>query len=175
VKRELDPDQLVARHPGISPGVALSLTEAAAVVLDRHHEPPTRFELIATRHTSLDVEWAVPDEGVLRAWADAALATERAAEAIAILGVEAECGLVVVERAARGSRLDFYLASDRGADLEDAIGLEVAGVDDGALDRLLRRKEAQARANPSRLPAIAAAVRFARPRVTLSFVEPEQP
>lgn len=175
MKRELDPERLVARHPGISRGVALSLTEAASVVLHRHHEPPTRFELIAKRRTSLDVEWTVPGERISRAWADAALATERAAEALAILGVEAEHGMVVVERAARGSRLDFYLSSDPGADLEDAIGLEVAGVDDGALDSLLRRKEAQARSNPGRLPAIAAAVRFARPRVTLSFVEPEHP
>jgi hypothetical protein len=84
-----------------------------------------------------------------------------------ILGVEASRGLVAVDRALRGSLVDFYLG-EPGAGLESAAALEVGGTDDGSIRHLLNQKRVQGSRNPDRLPAIAVAVRFANPRVMIA-------
>jgi len=115
--------------------------------------------------------WRRPDETTLASWADPAEATEHGAEAVAAVCIEATLGLVVVERARRGTRVDFYLGRI-GDGLERAALLEVGGTDAGSIAGVLRDKTAQARQNPDQLPALAVAVRFREPRVMISDVPP---
>ena len=91
-----------------------------------------------------------------------------------MVSIDALRGMVVVDRALRGSRVDFYLGRT-GDDLEHAAVLEVAGTDDGSIKRLLREKLAQARGNADRLPALAAAVRLREPRILFEDVQRGMP
>ena len=161
-------DSLAEIHRGITPSIAGSILEALQVVLVRHHSPPTAFPIVDGDHTSSAlVDWPLPDERIRSAHADDTRATEWAAEAMALMTVHERRGLVAIQRAARPTSNDYYVATP-GADLEDAVLLEVAGRDDVAnLRALLDQKCAQARGNPDRLPAIAVVVRFARPHVML--------
>jgi len=160
-------ERLLERHAGLSNGIAESLVEAAGVALARRHEPPTPLRITeGEQHLDLALQWVVPDERVRRAWGDLARATEWGAEALAIVSVDEFRGMVVVERALRGSFVDFYVGV-AGGDLERAAALEVAGVDDGSIESLLRDKVAQARQNQDRLPVLAVAVRFREPCVRL--------
>jgi hypothetical protein len=167
----LDPEALRERHPALSPGVALAGVEACAVCLVRRHEPPTTTSIEDAGDTAeLRLMRELPSESVRRAWREQAQATEKGAEILAILCVETRRGLVAVDRALRGSRVDYYLG-EPGGGLEGAAVLEVGGIDDGNIKRLLERKRLQASRNPDRLPALAAAVRFADPRVMIADVE----
>ncbi|MBX3273344.1 MAG: hypothetical protein KF729_23980 [Sandaracinaceae bacterium] len=164
----LDRHDLVERHPGLSDAVAGALVEAAAVALSRHHvDGAASFRVDdGGRGEQVEICWTAPDDRARRAWNDASRATEWAAEAIAIVAVELARNLVVVGRAARGTRNDFHLGRE-GDGLETAALLEVAGCDDCGLPGLLAKKQEQAALNPDALPAIAAVVRFARPHVMI--------
>jgi hypothetical protein len=167
----LDHEALPERHPALSPGVALAGVEACEVSLVRRHEPPTTTIVEdAGNAAEIRLIWELPSESVRHAWRDHAQATEKGAEILAILCVETRRGLVAVERALRGSRVDYYLA-EPGAGIEAAAALEVGGIDDGSIKHLLGQKCLQASRNPDRLPALAAAVRFADPRVMIADVE----
>ncbi len=159
------PELLLDRHPGLSTGIATCMVEAAGVALARRHHPPTLVRVNDdARSVELSVAWREPDARVARAWRDPGRATEWAAEALAIVAIDALRGLVVVDRALRGSQVDFYLGR-AGDNLEHAAALEVAGVDEGPIKGTVRAKAVQARRNQDRLPALAAAVRFREPYV----------
>lgn len=159
------------RHPGVSHGVASAMTEAASVALARRHASPTEVALDdAGQIAQAVLSWAAPDAQALRAWRDPARATEWGAEAVAILCVERRRGLVVVDRALRGSHVDYYLGQP-GDSLERAASLEVGGTQDGRVAGLLEEKRRQATRNPDRLPTLAVAVRFHDPRVMMANVE----
>ena len=155
-------------HPGLTTSVAGAIIEALSVVLHRHGTSPTTFAVDDAGATSeYRVSWRKPSDRVRATHADASRATESAAELVAILVIRVTRGLVVVQRAPRGTRNDFYVGR-AGEGFESATLLEVAGRDEvGDLSGLLAQKKSQARSNPDGLPAIAAAVRFARPHVML--------
>lgn len=166
-RRRLERVDIAERHPGISQDGAGSLTEAARVALARHNTSPTSVGVIdGQTEDGLELEWMAPDDRSRAFWSDGARATEWAAEAVAIVAVEALRGLVVVSRAARGSHVDYFIGAP-GDGLQNARGLEVAGIDRGSLAALLASKRDQARRNPERLPAIAVAVRFEEPHVMM--------
>ncbi len=170
----MDAAALLERHPALSAGVALAGAEACTVALARRHTAPTIAHVDdAGRDIPLTLSWNLPSERVRRAWRDKALATEKGAEMLAIVSVDASRGLVAVNRALRGSRVDFYLGRPE-AGLEHAAVLEVAGIDSGSLTHVLDRKRRQASLNPDRLPALAVAVRFVEPRVMIVDVEKRQ-
>jgi hypothetical protein len=166
---------MVERHPGLSPGVSGAMVEAAAVALERRHESPVDLDIAdGEARKTLALTWTAPPERAKLAWSDVARATEWAAEAIALLAVEAMRGLVVVKRAPRGSRADYYVGRP-GDSFEDAVLLEVGGTDDHSIRSLLAEKLTQAAANPDRLPALAAVVRFREPSVMIDDARRESP
>jgi len=170
-KLTLDPGALHERHPALSPGVALAGVEACQVCLSRRHAPPTVTTIEdGAGSVAHQLIWELPSESARRAWRDQPQATEKAAEILGIMSMEASRGLVAVDRALRGSHVDYYLG-EPGAGLESAAALEVGGIDDGSIRHLLKQKRGQASRNPDRLPAIAVAVRFADPRVMIANVE----
>jgi hypothetical protein len=150
------------------------MVEAASVALARRHSPPTELQIMDGSHSeSAAVAWRLPSERARDAWRDASRATEWAAELLAVLAVEKCRGQLVVSRASRRSRVDYYIRR-AGERLEDAVLLEVAGTDDDSLRALLADKLAQPAMNPDRLPALAAVVRFREPRVMIADVSTER-
>jgi hypothetical protein len=163
------------RHTGLTTAIADSYTEAAGVCLDRHHEPPTDFEIETDGSgTTVAVEWRPSDARTRRAWANETDATE--AGACALAAVELVNGLVAVHRAETLTGADYYVArpGDSPADLEDCQRLEVSGVDRGlrgAVEERLRAKLDQVAAGRSNLPALAGVVGFRARLVMLADLE----
>lgn len=170
---KLDADQIAARHRGITPAIGAAMVEAASVALARKHSPPTDLEIVDDSRRELpSLAWILPSDRARDAWGDASRATEWAAELLAVLAVESLRGHVVLSRAPRGTRVDYYIRRP-GERFEQATLLEVAGTDDDSLRALLAEKLQQAARNPDRLPAIAAVVRFREPRVMIADARPE--
>lgn len=157
---------LSARHFAITPAIGDDFYEAACVCLDRHHRSPQTFSVIDRnlRH-ELEVEWENPGVREIAARASQRPTTEAGACALALAAIEHTQGLFAAARAEVGSGADYYLLP-RGArfdDLEDAVRLEVSGVDRGPASRVERRlaeKILQTYGGSSSLPAIVAVVGF---------------
>lgn len=161
------------RHRGLSPAVCGSYAEAASVSLDRHHAPPISVEVHSDESSrSLQLTWPPADERAQLAWANRDDATEQGAYAVALASVEAELGVLAIQRAETRTGADYYVALP-GEDMETAFRLEVAGSDTGdptALAARLRRKVEQTRAGASNLPAIASVVGFRARQVRIRRV-----
>ena len=154
-------------HPGISEGLLAALREARAVGLARHHGSPAT---LVVNDTGIDTPFLLafepPSRAMRAAWADRDRTTEWAAEAIALEVVHAQRGLGAIQRAARGTRFDWYVGT-RGADLEACVALEVGGTDIGRPEVVLREKLDQLRARAAALPGLAVAVQLSTPRAML--------
>ncbi|MGH9759874.1 MAG: hypothetical protein ACREAC_03420, partial [Blastocatellia bacterium] len=154
------------RHPGLTAALAAAYFEAASVCLDRHHSPPKTFA-VSNGHTSTNAvaTWTVTDARTRRAWANESDATRDGAYGCALAAVDLAFKMVAVRRAETLTGADYYIAPPNASteDLEDALRLEVSGVDRGnkaTLARRLRKKSAQAAAGRSNLPAMACIVGF---------------
>lgn len=169
--------QMASRHSGLTPAIADSNTEAAAVCLDRHHKPPQDMELdrdgVASTAT---VDWDVTDAQVRRAWANESEATEAGACACALAAIELSDGLFAVGRAENLTGADYYVApaGKEMHDLEECRRFEVSGTDQGdakAIRRRLDTKRNQAAKGQSSLPATAAVVGFQAAQIMLADVD----
>lgn len=157
---------LSSRHFGVTDGPSLAYAEAAAVCLDRHHAPIAEFRLLdGDAEEVVDATWMPPDDRIRSAWANRDDATRDGAYGMAIAAVELRRDLFAISRAETRTGADYYLAPAGRLpdDLEEAVRLEVSGVDAGdekAIMKRLSEKVQQARAGASNLPAIAAIVGF---------------
>ena len=154
------------RHTGLTKAIADSCAEAASVCLDRHHEPPTVFDLDASgKQSSATVRWPAPDERTRRAWANDIDATEFGAYACILAAIELAAGRVAVRRAETMTGADYYVAcpGEAADDLENCLRLEISGVDRGSLataTRRLAQKLDQLARGAGNLPAMAGVVGF---------------
>ncbi len=168
---------LAERHIGLTPEIASYYLQAASVCLSQHHLPPTIFTLqenFATRPAI--VEWEMPSERHLAAWANQNDATEAAAYVLALATVEMTKGLVAVCRAETRTGVDYYLASVGPAEnLEDWIRLEVSGtqLDELEVNSRVRQKVRQVLKVQSKLPALVVVVGFRLRVIVLRQVEEE--
>lgn len=157
-------DQLHLRHPGLTPDLCRSLSEAARVCLGRHHTPPTDFDITRQGGRSIrQLNWIIPDDRLNRAYGNRDDATRDGAYSLSLSAIEAELGLVAVGRADVRTGVDYYLALSGHRDLEASLRLEVSGIDHGDLNQVrqrLREKVAQARRGKPNLPALASVVGF---------------
>lgn len=159
-------DAMHLRHRALTPHIAGSYREAAAVCLGRHHFSPVEITLSDNGTESRgELAWAEPDSRVLGAWANKTDATEAGAYCCVIAGVELLRGLFAVRRAETDTGADYYIGpKDSGQDdLENCLRLEVSGVSDGSdkdVNRRLLEKTQQARQGNSNLPALAGVVGF---------------
>lgn len=164
------------RHAGLTEALALCYHEAARVCLDRHHKPPAAFVIQDEgTDTKASAVWEPADERCQAAYANEIDTTEWGAYACALASTELRRGLVAVHRAETRTGADYYLApSGSGVDdLEDAIRLEISGIDKGTLReievRLLEKVE-QARRGKGNLPALATVVGFQLLRIAIRDV-----
>ena len=168
--------QMASRHSGLTPAIADSNAEAAAVCLDRHHKPPQDMKLDRDGATSTaTVDWVAPDARVRRAWANEIDATEAGACACALAAIELSDGLFAVRRAEVLTGADYYVApAGKGAqDLEECRRFEVSGTDRGDAKAIRRRLDAkcrQAAKGQSSLPATASVVGFQAAQIMLADV-----
>lgn len=164
------------RHPGITDALCEAMSEAAEVALDRHHSPPeTAFAVScggSERRRTL--EWGPPTEAMRRAWNNRDDTTRDGAYIVAIAAVEAEMGLVALMRAESRTGADYYVGEVGSSDLEEALRLEVSGVDSGDLSTVrgrLKQKVQQTREGRSNLPAMAGVVGFREAVILVSDIE----
>ena len=168
--------QMASRHSGLTPAIADANTEAAAVCLDRHHEPPQEVALDRDGAASIAaVDWTAPDARARLAWANETDATEAGACACALAAIELSDGLFAVGRAENLTGADYYVApAGKGLqDLEECRRFEVSGTDRGDASAVRRRLDAkckQAAKGQSSLPATAGVVGFRAAQIMLADV-----
>jgi hypothetical protein len=145
LERAVSPEQfpdlelLHERHFGLSEAVCASLAEAAAVSLNRHQAPPATLDVTThdARRIPYLMDWKPPGTRQQAAWANETDTTEAAAYAVALAAAEVIYGLFAVQRVVVGGGADYWVspaptfenALDGELDLEDAIRLEVSGMD----------------------------------------------
>ena len=111
---------------------------------------------------------------MLKAWNNVDDATRDGAYIIAIAVIEAELGMVALSRAETRTGADYYVGPPDTHDLENALRLEVSGVDRGSariVRARLKEKIAQARRGASNLPAMASVVGFREAAILLHNVD----
>jgi len=176
-KQRLPLEDLAGRHPGLTPAIASVYHEAARVCLDRHHTSPVDLQI---NHNEANLEafaaWDAVDEKTKRAWANQIDTTETGAYGVVLAAVEISGGLVAVRRAETLTGADYFVAppSSNAEDLEDAVRLEISGVDKGtavAVQERLRVKIGQLLRGKGDLPALAGVVGFSAKLVVLERVE----
>jgi hypothetical protein len=171
-------DELVNRHPGLTPAIAASYLEAAAVCLNRHHQPPSDFELQDNETSSIvTLIWEPPSLQTQLAWANTSDTTEAGAYACGLAAIARSRNLYTIERAEMLTGADYYMAplGDDGTDLENYYRIEISGSDLAKLDvrRRLRVKLKQLRQGRSNLPAIAVVVGFKASLILIQTLEDE--
>jgi hypothetical protein len=175
-EQNLPLENLWRRHPGLTKAIADAYVEAASVCLTRHHRPPTQFTINDEADT-LDavVNWRLPDEVCLAAYANEIDATEWGAYAFALASMELTRGLVAIRRAETKTGVDYYVFHYGmfPDDLESCFRLEISGTDRGTEQDLMARlksKIVQASRPGSNLPALAAVVGFKIQRIAIKEI-----
>jgi hypothetical protein len=168
---------LHTRHPTLTQALGESLSEAAIVCLDRHHEPPVPMGIHCNSKWEVhEVRYSKPDVRTKRAYANETDTTELGAYAVSLAAVETLTGLVAVSRAETLTGADWYL-SPGGAeliDLEAQVRIEISGTDRGDSNEIaqrLKKKLSQAAAGLSNLPALASVVGFKAKEVVIADLE----
>jgi hypothetical protein len=179
-KAKLPLHGMAHRHPALISPIAEYYCQAASVCLNRHHIPPTHFDVDdSSRLVAAEVEWEQPDERVQRAWANETDTTEAGAYACVLAAVELMTGMVAVRRAETATGADYYIGPPGAGeeDLEDCFRLEVSGLDRGSKADVfsrLNRKVEQAQRGRSNLPAIAGVIGFLEKEIRLAPVTTEE-
>ncbi len=161
----------------MSANVCRSQAEAATVCLGRHHTSPTRLDVSfweSTDGQALQLEWPMPDDRARASWLNRDDATRDGAYAIVLSVLEVTRGLLPLSRTMTRSGADWWvvpadrLAADSHLNYEDAIRVEVSGMDrcrsEGALLGRLQDKTEQVRRGGDG-PAMAGVVAFETRRV----------
>jgi hypothetical protein len=164
------------RHPGLTPAIAAGYSEAAAVCLSRHHEPPSDFQIEDNQEAlTITILWDAPSPQTRLAWANTTDATEAGACACALAAIEQSRGLYAIQRAETLTGADYYMApmSDQGIDLENCYRVEISGTDLATLEvrRRLKVKLQQLRSGQSDLPAIAIVIGFKASLILIQTLE----
>lgn len=152
---------------GLSPSKGRELAEAAEVCLHHgRHRSGVRLSVTGHWQSSRALVFDEPSAQALRTHADLQEATESGACALAIAVARDETGMEVVERARKGTGVDYWLGHVVGV---FEARLEVSGIlegGDGHVARRARQKlEQMVRSDADGIPGFAAVVEFTSPRV----------
>ena len=177
-------ESLHERHFGLTKQICAHYAQAASVCMSRHHDPPAVIRVSEGENDqSFVAHWSAATVRDRGAWANDNDATEVGAYGFALGAAEAFLGLVAVRRAEGGTGADYYVAphgagdypSDEMLDLEEAVRLEVSGIDRSKHEHVilgrLRQKVEQTRRGQSNLPAISGVVAFDLRRIIFQKAE----
>ena len=170
-------EKLHERHRGLVQEVAAYYALAAAVCLSKHHIAPVPVRVSAEQRADAEylATWPAVTLDQIGAMDNDDDATRDGAYAVVLAAAEAHLGLVAIRRAKQKTGCDYYVApaanacaKDPELNLEDAVRLEVSGIDRGNESEVrtrLRQKVEQAMAGKSNLPAMAGVVAFSSRRI----------
>ncbi len=156
--------------PGITPEWGAMLAQGAAVCLEsQEHAQGVMLAVRGDVMSSQPVTWSPVTDQALRTWAEPRVATERGAEAIAVLLAQRETDHTVIEMSRQGTGFDFWLGEESGIALQRKARLEVSGIrqgNDGDVRARVRQKLRQIERYNSRygdMQAWVIVVEFGRP------------
>ena len=109
------------------------LAQGAAVCLESQGHPQgVSLDARGDVTESCSVTWPPVTAQALRTWAEPRVATERGAEAIAVLLAQQETGHAVIEMARQGTGFDYWLGEESGITFQRKAMLEVSGIRQGS-------------------------------------------
>lgn len=158
-------------HPGISKAIAECYAEAASLCLeDQGHSSGVALKVQGFQNSSFVLDWKAGDQRKDLAW-DRDDATECGACCIAIVLICRLTGLRVIERAQKGTRVDYWLGTaddDEPPFSEKSVKarLEVSGIRRGtpaAVRTRLGEKLDRLRLSQNNLAAYVVIVEFSEP------------
>lgn len=172
-------DTLKRGYPGMTPAIAESHAEAAAICLEeQNHEAGVTFTISGSIESTFKLSWQSPDAQKKRAWADIQEATEKGACGIAALLIDLLTDLHVFERACKGTGFDYWLSEkslEESGELNFLLGkerLEVSGILSGTFaeikTRVKQKIDQTDRSDNLGLPAWIAIVEFSNPQSILA-------
>ena len=137
------------------------------------HNQRVHLNVIGCVNNTYALAWPRVTDQTLRTWADLQEATEYGATAIAVLLAKREVGYAVIERAVKGTGIDYWLGHETsGPPFQHKARLEVSGIlsvkgsyNDvaRAVASRVRQKLRQTRPSSGSLPAYVIVVEFGTP------------
>ncbi len=170
----LDLNELSNGLPAITPALGGAMAEAAGVCLESQgHHQGVPIPVTGYVNNTQDLDWPHIGGQERRTWADFQEATEFGATAIAVLLAKQELGYSVVERAAKGTGIDYWLGHEaEGPPFQNKARLEVSGIlhvegsstdVERAVAGRTRAKQKQTQSSRGSLPACVIVVEFGSP------------
>ena len=171
----LDLNELAkGRFPAITPGFGKALAEAAGVCLESQgHIQGVHLRIVGYTDYSYELAWPEVTEQVNRTWNDSQEATEYGAMGIAVLLAKEEIGYLVIQRARKGTGVDYWLGEETDRPLfQRKAKLEISGIlkvqgNDNAIERAVAvrvsEKLRQASRSSDSLPIYVIVVEFGMP------------
>ena len=165
--RELDLKSL-SSVSGLSNAWATFLCEAASFCLEKHgHANGTKLIVDGDSRMFLSLLWCRSSPGSWSSWSDLGQATEFGAYGIAILLVINLTEYKAIERAVKGTGIDYWLGTDSLL-FQQKARLEVSGIFKGSeakVDERARQKAVQTgQSDKTRMPVYIVIVEFGTPR-----------
>lgn len=154
------------RIPAISPAVGNALAEAGAICLEsQDHQPGVSLSVRGYHEQAYPLTWQPATEQARRSWNSPDTATEKGAEAVAILIAKEVIGYSVIRQSRKGTGFDYWIGEESSEGFLDKAGLEISGIRRGEYNRVRARVRKKLRqADRSRqLPTYAIVVEFGNP------------
>jgi hypothetical protein len=169
---DFDLDALPAECPALSEAFCRMIAEACAICLEEQtHMPGVVMEIQGLMDAETCVHWKSLSLGIADTYADAEVATEHGAIAIALLTVRVATDYNVVRRSMKGTGFDYWLSRAGAPPYRHDARLEISGLRAAGVRRLqarIRQKARQTDRSEGVLPAFIAVVEFSHP---LSFLQ----
>ena len=170
----LDLNELNNGLLAITPYFGRALAEAAGVCLESQgHSQGVQIRILGYDNCNYELTWPDVTEQVNRTWNDSQEATEYGATAIAVLLAKKEIGYLVIERARKGTGIDYWLGEETDSPLfQRKARLEISGIlkvqgNDNAVKRAVaarvNEKLRQANRSSGSLPIYVIVVEFGTP------------
>ncbi len=148
------------------------IAESCAVCLEeQRHTPGVVLEIRGLADAESQLRWKTLASGISDTYADAEVATEYGAIAIALLTVKAITDYTVVRRSMKGTGFDYWLSRAGEPPYRHDARLEISGLraaDGRRLQARIRQKARQTDRSDGVLPALIAVVEFSHP---ISFLQ----
>lgn len=164
---ELRLTRLGVGSPGITEAEGHRLAEACAVCLSKSgHRDGALLKVFGDFTVAYSLYWPEVHEQMLRSLSDTQEATERGACGIAILLIIELTEFHTVERARKGTGIDYWLGRKDDPRWGLAARLEVSGIlsgDEKSIMKRVRQKTDQTKRSSGALPAYVVVVEFSGP------------
>jgi hypothetical protein len=165
----LDLSRLDNGLPGITPSWGGFLSEASSVCLvSQNHALGVVMDVLGSQKAQFKIFWDDQIQNqAFAAWNDEQELTEYGACGIAIMLVLELTGYTVVQRAKKGTGVDYWLGhKESNRPFENSARLEVSGIlkgDDKDIKGRVKKKIKQTEPSDGALPAIVVVVEFGKP------------